>query len=274
MVDSPLLKVEQLSKSYGRGQLAVAAFRDLSFSVNERELMCIVGPSGCGKTTLLKCLSGLLAPTSGNAVLDGKVISGPPDGLAFVSQDYSRSLLPWMTVLQNVVLPLRAKGVDRETRTEKALGVLERVGLGGFSSHFPWQLSGGMQQRVAIARALAFEPRLLLMDEPFAAVDAQSRADLEDLVQEVWAEFQMTILVVTHDIDEAVYLSDRILVLSKSPAVAREVMTIDLARPRHQIDTKAEPKFSGLRAHTIRLIKEQPSATDAASPSAASSGVK
>ncbi|GII65938.1 ABC transporter [Sphaerisporangium krabiense] len=249
-----MLEVTGLSKSYGEGGGAVRAIDDLTFTVNPHEFVCIVGPSGCGKTTLLKCLSGLMAPTGGRAVLAGTVIKDPPETLALVFQEYTRSLLPWMTVLDNVVLPLRAKGVDKAERRRLALESLEAVGLAEFTHVYPWQLSGGMQQRVAIARALAYQPKVLLMDEPFASVDAQTRAELEDLMLRVRDAFDVTVVLVTHDIDEAVYLADRVVVLSKRPTRVREIVEIDLPGPRDQVTTKENPRFAQLRGHVARLI--------------------
>jgi len=252
-----MLEVTQLTKSYGRGADAVHAVGSLTFRVERGEFVCIVGQSGCGKTTLLKCLSGLIPPTSGTAVLQGQLIDRPPDTLALVFQEYSRSLLPWLTVRANVTLPLRSKRIDGARRDEIAEETLTAVGLAGFSDRYPWQLSGGMQQRVAIARALAYQPEILLMDEPFASVDAQTRADLEDLVLRVRDEFDVTILFVTHDIDEAIYLSDRVIVLTPPPTSVREVVDIDLPRPRDQIETKGLPAFTRLRAHVFERIKRE-----------------
>jgi NitT/TauT family transport system ATP-binding protein len=250
-----ILTVENLSKTYGTGEKAVRAIGSLTFEVNAGEFMSIVGPSGCGKTTLLKCLSGLLPATEGVARLEGKVISAPPEDMAIVFQDYSRSLLPWLTNRKNVLLPLKAKGLPRSERATIAQGALESVGLARFMDHYPWQLSGGMQQRVAIARALAYRPQVLLMDEPFASVDAQTRADLEDLLLRVWSDFGVTILFVTHDIDEAVYLSDRVVALSPAPTEVLELISVDLPRPREQVETKELPNFAHLRAHVYRLVK-------------------
>jgi NitT/TauT family transport system ATP-binding protein len=249
------LEVRQLSKTYGTGPSAVEAIDELTFSVNTGEFVCILGPSGCGKTTLLKCLSGLLRPTTGSAFLEGQPIDGTPDRLALVFQDYSRSLLPWMTVRGNVTLPLLAKGMRKTERQGRALEALSAVGLDGFENSHPWQLSGGMQQRVAIARALAYEPRLLLMDEPFASVDAQTRADLEDLVRGLHRDRGMSILFVTHDIDESVYLGERVIVLSKSPTWVQEDLAIDLAPERDQITTRALPRFTELRTHVYEQIQ-------------------
>jgi NitT/TauT family transport system ATP-binding protein len=252
-----LLEVDRLGKVYSHGGRTTEAIRDVSFSVDNGELLSVIGPSGCGKTTLLRCVAGLTAPTSGAVVLRGQRVVGPPDEMAFVFQDYSRSLYPWMTVAQNVRFPLRSKRLpkaEREDRTEKAV---KAVDLDGFLEHYPWELSGGMQQRVAIARALAYRPSILLMDEPFASVDAQTRADLEDLTLRVAAEFGITIVFVTHDIDEAVYVGDRIVVLSHSPGRVRETMAIDLAKPRDQIDTRSLPEFTALRTHVHRAIKRR-----------------
>lgn len=246
-----MLEITNLSKSYGN----VQAIKSLSFTVEEHEVVCIVGPSGCGKTTLLKCLSGLMKPTSGHASLGGRAIDGPPETLALVFQDYMRSLLPWMTVEENVALPLRAQGVGKRERLNKADDCLKAVGLPNSGNMYPWQLSGGMQQRVAIARALAYRPKVLLMDEPFASVDAQTRGELEDLVLHVRDKFDVTVVVVTHDIDEAVYLSDRVVVLSDGPTTVQEIVPIELKSERDQVTTKELPEFAHLRGHIARLIK-------------------
>jgi NitT/TauT family transport system ATP-binding protein len=253
-----MLEVEGLTKIYGEGEDAVRTFEDLTFKVEPGELLCIVGPSGCGKTTLLKCLSGLMPPTSGRAILDGATITKPPKRMALVFQDYTRSLLPWMTVRSNVTLPLKETSLSREQREERAVTSLRAVGLEGFFDRYPWELSGGMQQRVAIARALAYQPEVLLMDEPFASVDAQTRADLEDLILRVRHEFDITILFVTHDIDESVYLADRVIVLVGPPTRIEELVPIGLPRPRDQVKTKSEPEFAEKRAHVIELIKRGP----------------
>ena len=256
-----MLEVVGLSKSYGSGGKTTRAIEHLEFAVQELEFVGIVGPSGAGKTTLLKCMAGLLEPTSGQTLLRGRAITGPPPELAVVFQDYSRSLFPWMSVRRNVLLPLRNKPeiAGPEKVADEAL---KAVGLGGFEEHYPWQLSGGMQQRVAIARALAYQPKVLLMDEPFASVDAQTRAELEDLVLRVREQFGVTIVLVTHDIDEAVYMSDRVVVLSRPPSTVQEVLPIDLPRPRDQVDTKALPEFAALRARIYEAIM-QPGAASA-----------
>ncbi len=250
-----MLEIEALGKTYGTGEKATEAIRSISFTVEEREFVCVVGPSGCGKTTLLKCVAGLLPPTHGRATLKGKAVTAPPEEMALVFQEYSRSLMPWMSVRNNVLLPLRHKALGRRERAALVEESLEAVGLTRFIDHYPWQLSGGMQQRVAIARALAYQPSILLMDEPFASVDAQTRGDLEDLVLQVQEQYGITILFVTHDIDESVYLSDRIVVLTHAPTTVQEIVSVDLPFPRDQITTKELPEFSHLRAHVYRLIK-------------------
>jgi NitT/TauT family transport system ATP-binding protein len=260
-----MLRVEHLSKTYGDGPRAVQAIGDLSFDVSEKEFVCIVGPSGCGKTTLLKCISGLLGPSGGEVRLKDVAVTGPPPNMALVFQEYSRSLFPWLTVRQNVGLPLRRK-VDKPHARRMVEEAVDAVGLTRSLDSYPWQLSGGMQQRVAIARALAYQPEVLLMDEPFASVDAQTRGDLEDLILQVRERFEMTILFVTHDIDESVYLSDRIVVLSPAPTEVREILDVGLPRPRDQVATKELQDFAHLRAHVYRLIKREgaPAQADAA----------
>jgi len=218
-------------------------------------MVCIVGPSGAGKTTLLRCIAGLLDSSGGEVVLDGSLVKGPPEGMAVVFQEYGRSLFPWLTVRKNVELPLKEKGLPKAERKAKVDEALAAVGLTDSEHAHPWQLSGGMQQRVAIARAVAYEPTVLLMDEPFAAVDAQTRADLEDLVRSLWHRLGVTVLFVTHDIDEAVYLGERVLVLSNRPTVILEDVTIDLPDERDQLETRATPRFAELRHHVYEHIQ-------------------
>jgi NitT/TauT family transport system ATP-binding protein len=249
-----MLDVRGIKKVYeGKGR-TVEAVRDLTFTVEQGEMVTIVGPSGSGKTTLLKIMSGLLEPTAGEVLIEGKKVAGPPPGMAVVFQEYGRSLFPWMTVRQNVELPLKQKKLPNARRKELVDESLAAVGLAETHTAYPWQLSGGMQQRVAIARAVAYEPQVLLMDEPFAAVDAQTRADLEDLIRDIWHRFQVTTLFVTHDIDEAVYLGQRVLILSSSPTVVREDLTIDLPDERDQLNTRSSPRFAELRARVYSQI--------------------
>jgi NitT/TauT family transport system ATP-binding protein len=230
------------------------ALADISFDVMRGEFVCVVGPSGAGKTTLLRCMAGLAAPTSGEALFEGTALRRVPEQVGVVFQDYSRSLYPWLTVNRNIALPLKARGAGRAAREQRAGEVLSAVGLADVGGHYPWQLSGGMQQRVAIARALAHRPELLLMDEPFASVDAQARFELEDLILRLHHDFSVTVVFVTHDIDEAIYLADRVVVLSASPGVVRETVDVTLPRPRDQITTKSDQRFTRHREHILGLV--------------------
>ncbi len=263
-----LLEINALGKTYGTGENATHAIGEVSFGIDDGEFVCVVGPSGCGKTTLLKCIAGLLRPTRGEVLLRGRRVTGPPEEMALVFQEYSRSLMPWTSVRNNVLLPLRHRKLSRAERSRLVEESVAAVGLTRVLDRYPWQLSGGMQQRVAIARALAYQPSILLMDEPFASVDAQTRGDLEDLVLRVREQFGITILFVTHDIDESVYLSDRVIVLTHAPTEVKESVPVDLPLPRDQIATKELAEFSHLRAHVYRLIKrdQAPAADPAQEP--------
>ena len=258
-----MLEINGLTRAYG----SHTAIEDISLKVADCELVTIVGPSGCGKSTLLRCLAGLLAPTAGQVALNGTVVTRVPDRLGVVFQDYSRSLYPWMSVADNVALPLVRRDRRRAARRQAALAALESVGLAGFASRYPWQLSGGMQQRVAIARALAYDPVLMLMDEPFGSVDAQTREDLEDLVLRVRVERNITILLVTHDIDESVYTGDRVIVLTGGPGRVRAEVPVDLPAPRDQITTKELREFAHLRTEVSRLVRAARLPEPSSSPS-------
>jgi NitT/TauT family transport system ATP-binding protein len=250
----PIVEVSRLTKTYGSGASAFTALGDISFSAEEGEFVSIVGPSGAGKTTLLKCLSGLMPPTSGEVRVLGERVTRPPRAMGVVFQDYSRSLMPWLSVRKNVEFPLgRAARRDPAARA-RVDAALASVGLADVPARYPWQLSGGMQQRVAIARALAYAPSILVMDEPFASVDAQTRFELEDLVLKVREEFGVTILFVTHDIDEAVYLSSRIVVLGDKPTTVRSEIVNDLPWPRTQTETRDLPDFAHLRTQLYQLL--------------------
>ncbi|KAB2345279.1 ABC transporter ATP-binding protein [Actinomadura rudentiformis] len=262
-----MLEIANLTHSYGEHEV----LRDLTLTVAEGELVSIVGPSGCGKSTLLRCAAGLMRPTSGSVTLNGQVIDGVPDNLAVVFQDYSRSLFPWLSVRDNVALPLRRRGKKRADRRAAAMEALASVGLADAGRKYPWQLSGGMQQRVSIARALAYRPALLLMDEPFGSVDAQTREDLEDLVLQVHRDEGMTILLVTHDIDESVYVGDRVVVLGRNPGHVRAEIPVGLPTPREQIATRAAPEFVQLRAEVGRLVRGASQQQGAAAETAAES---
>ncbi len=253
--DEAMLSVRGLKKVYQTDGGPIEAVRNLTFDLRAGELACLVGPSGSGKTTLLKCISGLMAPTEGQVLLDGVEVSGPPKKMAVVFQEYGRSLFPWMRVRENVELPLKNQRVPKDERDRLVNEALEAVGLSHVPKSYPWQLSGGMQQRVAIARAVAYQPEVLLMDEPFAAVDAQTRADLEDLIRTVWKKLGITVLFVTHDIDESVYLGERVIILSSSPTVIQEDLVIDLPAERDQLNTRSLPRFTELRHHVYEQIQ-------------------
>ncbi len=261
-----MLEVKNLHKVYDGHGRRVTAVGDLTFSVPEGQFACVVGPSGCGKTTLLRVLAGLLPATSGEVRVQGTPVTAPPPGLAVVFQEYGRSLFPWLRVRENVELPLKAQGMARTERRDLAAEALAAVGLSDADRAYPWQLSGGMQQRVAIARAIAYQPRVLLMDEPFAAVDAQTRADLEDLVRSVWQRFGVTLLFVTHDIDEAVYLGQRVIVLSASPTTVAQDLTIDLPAERDQLTTRSDARFTELRAQVYARIQKVKAPTAEGAP--------
>ncbi|MGF9662477.1 ABC transporter ATP-binding protein [Arthrobacter crystallopoietes] len=250
-----MLSVRGMKKVYKTDGGDIEAVRNLTFDLRAGELACLVGPSGSGKTTLLKCIAGLMAPTEGEVLLNGTRVVGPPKKMAVVFQEYGRSLFPWMRVRENVELPLKNQGVPKAERDRLVDDALEAVGLAHVPQSYPWQLSGGMQQRVAIARAVAYQPEVLLMDEPFAAVDAQTRADLEDLIRTVWRKLGVTVLFVTHDIDESVYLGQRVIILSSSPTVVQEDITIDLPDERDQLNTRALPRFTELRHHVYEQIQ-------------------
>ena len=250
-----MLEVERLQYRYGGTKSGPAALEDISFSVSQGEFVAIVGPSGSGKTTLLRCVAGLMQPTAGTVSLNGQPVTDVPKELALVFQDYGRSLFPWMSVRDNVDMPLRRLRLPAAERRERIESSLAEVGLADAMAKFPWQLSGGMQQRVAIARAVAYRPEILLMDEPFASVDAQTRSDLQDMALELWRTHNSTILFVTHDIDESVYLASRVVVLSQPPATVEAEIQVDLPRPRDQIDTRSSRAFAELRAEVARLIR-------------------
>jgi NitT/TauT family transport system ATP-binding protein len=254
-----MLEVRGLRKEFQPlSGLPVVAIGDVSFRVEARQFVSIVGPSGCGKSTLLQCVAGLMRPSAGTIVLEGREVTGPPEGLILLFQEYNKSLMAWRTVLKNVCFGLENKpGMTRTEREAEARHYIGMVGLTGFEQHYPWELSGGMQQRVAIARALACKPQVLLMDEPFGSLDALTRMELEDTLLRLWESLHSTILFVTHDIEEAVYLSDRVYVLSRRPSRMIEDTTVDLPRPRNQLASREDVRFIRMRHHTFELISKE-----------------
>ena len=253
---TPVLRVSGVTKRYSDD--GPAALGDVTFDVATGELLAVVGPSGCGKTTLLRLLCGLIPPTAGSVLLDGRPVLRPPAELALVFQDYGRSLFPWLTVLRNVMFPLHGVGVTRTERVARAEAMLEELGLHGVARKHPWQLSGGMQQRVALARALVSHPKVLLLDEPFASVDALTRGELQDVLLRIHSERRVTMVHVTHDVDEAVYLADRVLVLSPAPGRLTGSIDVGLSRPREQREARSSPRFLEIRdrIHDLLASKE------------------
>lgn len=249
------IAVKGVSMEYKTPEGTTQVLDNVSYEVQDGHFVSIVGPSGVGKTTLLRLLTGLARPTAGDILVRGNHITSCPDGLAVVLQDYTRSLMPWLTVEKNIALPLKNQNLSKTERRDRIVSSLAEVSLEGAESRYPWQLSGGMQQRVSIARALAVRPSILVMDEPFASVDAQTRFDLEDLVLKVRDDFGITTVMVTHDIDEAVYLSDEIVVLHGRPAKVRDVVKVDIPFPRSQMATRNDPRFSDLRTHVYGMVR-------------------
>jgi NitT/TauT family transport system ATP-binding protein len=246
-----LLEIERVAKTFSAAAEPVVALRSVDLAVAKGEFVSIVGPSGCGKSTLLQIIAGLMPASAGEVRLDGRAVRAPPEGVVYLFQQYSRSLFPWLTVEDNVRFGLQDAAKDR------CLEFLQMVGLADFSARYPWELSGGMQQRVSIARALAAEPSVLLLDEPFSSVDALTRLELHGLILELWRKTGLTILLVTHDVEEAVYLSDRIALLTRRPAQVAEVFPNALPRPRRPVESREDRRFLELRHELLtRLLRQ------------------
>lgn len=258
LASEPILRIAGLQKSYETQGKPLQIFDGFSCEIERRSFLSIIGPSGCGKSTLLKVVAGL-EPFSGGVVeFDGQAINGPPSGMIYVFQQYAKSILPWRTVLGNIAFGLQSRSrVSRRQEREECMEYIRLVGLEGYEDYYPYQLSGGMQQRVVIARALICKPEVLLMDEPFSAVDAMTRAILQELILKIWSELPITILFVTHDVDEAVFLSSRIISLKKAPGGLGEDAVVDLAYPRDPIETRNEPRFHEIRQAFFRSIFSQ-----------------
>lgn len=238
----PRIAMSGAGKRYG----ALQVFRDIELTVGEREVLAIIGPSGCGKTTLLRCIDGLIPLSAGEIKVEGERVTTPREGVAMVFQHFG--LFPWKTVSQNVAYGLKLAGATRAQTAEKVPKFIELVGLTGFENYYPYQISGGMQQRCGLARALSVEPRVLLMDEPFGAVDAQTREILQFELLRIWEARPTTMVFVTHSIDEAVLMGDRVVVLKGRPSSVHEIVKVDLPRPRNRA-TLLEPRFAELREH-------------------------
>lgn len=262
---SSILEVDRLEKSYGRANSRLPILDGVSFVVPKGDFVSVVGPSGCGKTTLLMALSGLTPPDKGEVRFRGQAVVKPPPGIAVVFQDYTRSLFPWKTALENVVFAMRGTAQKtRSARRERGMELLAAVGLQDSAHKHPWQMSGGMQQRVAIARGLATESDLLLLDEPLAAVDAQTRTEMQDLILDLARQFSQTCLLVTHDVDEAVYMADKVVVLTRRPTRVEIEIVVELGKQRDQILTREQPAFLSARHDVLKRIRSASKTTEAA----------
>ena len=255
---TPKIRLAGIEKTFrwtrrGREEV-VPALGGVDFDIRPNEFLSVIGPSGCGKTTLLRIIAGLIAPDAGTVTIDGRQVTGPGPERAMVFQSFG--LFPWKTVLDNVMFPLVIRKVPAAEAAERARAQLRRVGLERFASSHPHQLSGGMQQRVGIARALATDPEILLMDEPFGAIDAQTREYMQEELMRIWAETRKTVVFITHDLDEAVLLADRILVLTRGPGRVRRVVDVDLPRPRWDYDVRAHPEFAAIRNEIWQLLRD------------------
>lgn len=246
-----ILEVKGLGKTFDSAQGTVTALKDINFKTHRREFVCVIGPSGCGKSTLIRMLAGLESPSSGEVLLDGKPVFAPGPDRGMVFQGYT--LFPWLTVKKNVMFGLEMSGHSRSTAEGEAMDWIGLVGLDKFADAYPSQLSGGMKQRVAIARALANKPRILLMDEPFGALDAQTRSKMQANLLEIWRNIDITVLFITHDLDEAIYLADRILVLKAHPGEVNELIEVSVPRPRH-FDQTISPEFLATKKRLEELI--------------------
>ena len=248
-----VLRLEGVGLRYGA--LGRPILEDISFEMQQGEFLSIVGPSGCGKTTLLRMIAGLLKPSVGQALFEGKAINGPARERAIVFQDYTNALLPWRTVAGNIALALEKTVPNKAERDERVHKLIAKMGLTHAADQFPTQLSGGMQQRVQIARCLAQQPRILLMDEPFGALDAITRQTLQDELMSLAADQRMTTIFITHDLEEAIYLGDRVIALSANPGRIAQTITAGLPRPRHQLTTREDPLFLSHRHRLFGLLQ-------------------
>jgi NitT/TauT family transport system ATP-binding protein len=246
-----LLEIKNVCKLFQVNGQVMEALRDINLSIRDHEFVCFIGPSGCGKTTLLRIIAGLEDPSSGSVYLDGDLIKGPGPERGMVFQEYS--LFPWRTVIDNIAFGLELKGVHKKERLDRSKQYLNMVGLERFSERYPHELSGGMKQRVAIARALVNDPKALLMDEPFGALDAQTRNIMQSELLRIWAEERNTVVFVTHSVDEAIYLADRIVIMSARPGRIKDVIAIDIARPR----IRTSPEVNGIRDRILADLKSE-----------------
>lgn len=245
-----LISLDRVGLTFGSHEV----LREIDFQIGKGEFICVVGPSGCGKTTLLRILSGLIKATRGEVTYHGKVQNEPASDIAIVFQDYANALLPWRTAADNVSLALEAARVPRAERKDRIAALLEKVGLASHAGKFPSEMSGGMQQRLQIARCLAQNPAVLLMDEPFGALDAMTRQKLQDEILSIVADSGVTAFFVTHDLEEAIYLGDRVIALEPNPGRIAEIIDVPLPRPRNQLTTRETPEFLALRRKLFDFI--------------------
>jgi ABC-type nitrate/sulfonate/bicarbonate transport system ATPase subunit len=248
------LEVRQTNKIFKKEGKEVVALKDANLKIEEGKFISLIGPSGCGKSTLFNIIAGLIKPTTGEVLLDGKNIVGKNGNVGYMLQ--KDLLLPWRSILQNVILGLEIKGVTKKEAIERAMPLLQKYGLGGFEHHYPDELSGGMRQRAALLRTLLYDQDIILLDEPFGALDAQTRLLMQTWLLNIWTDFKKTILFVTHDIDEAIYLSDKIYVLSPRPGRIKEKVDVHLSRPRNE-QTLLQPAFIDLKQHLFALLKQE-----------------
>jgi NitT/TauT family transport system ATP-binding protein len=252
------IAVEGLSKRYQSAGRQLTVFEELAFSIRQGEFLTVVGPSGCGKSTLLKIIAGLVPASEGKVWFQGKLMTEPRPEMLYVFQQYEKSIFPWLNVRENVGFGLRnRRDLDAAAKAERVRRFIDRVQLAGYEDYYPSQLSGGMQQRVALARALACAPQVLLMDEPFSAVDALTRANLQQLVLELWQELKLTFVFVTHDVDEAVYVSSRVVALAGRPARVDLDLPIDVPYPRDPVHSHEDARFIARRSQLYRSITQQ-----------------
>lgn len=248
------VEIEGLSVAFKRKGYSISVLESINFKINPGEFVCLLGPSGCGKSTILNLIAGFIKPTRGYVFVDGKPVDNPGADRGFVFQQYS--LLPWKTTFQNVEFGLKIRGIPKPEREERVNDYLNQVGLYKHRHSYPHQLSGGMQQRASIIRALVNSPSVLLMDEPFAALDAQTRHMMQELLLAIWSELKPTVIFVTHDIEEAIFLSDRIFIMGVNPGQIKTMLPITLPRPRH-LDDILSPEFVKLNRQVFELIREE-----------------
>ncbi len=251
MTGNSTIRIKNVSKTFRKNGKNFCAMRETSMTIEGGKFACIIGPSGCGKSTLFNIIAGLLPPSSGDILVGGESIIGKTGHVGYMLQ--KDMLLPWRTILDNIVLGMEIKGVPKKEAAEKALPLMEKYGLKGFDGNYPHELSGGMRQRAALLRTLLYDREIILLDEPFGALDAQTRLKMQNWLLQIWSDFHKTVLFVTHDIDEAIYLSDEIYVFSTSPGYVKEMISVNMERPRQTSDMVSE-NFQELKQYLLELL--------------------